>query len=78
MLNYQNIPSSHHNTKCIAKYPYLPLHAKRFANEFKATDVANYTDKIKHSELLIYDESQLVDLLYFHKWFIWSFEHISR
>lgn len=78
MLNYQNIPSSHNDTKCIAKYPYLPLYAKRFVNEFKATDVTDYTDKIKHSELLIYNESQLVDLPYFHKRFIWNFKHISQ
>lgn len=46
MLNYQNTPRSHNDTKCIAKYPYLPLYAKRFVNEFKASDVANYIDKI--------------------------------
>lgn len=78
MLNYQNIPGSHNDTKCIAKYPYSPLYAKRFVNEFKAIDVINYTDKIKHSELLIYDEFQFVDLPYFHKQFIWSFNHISQ
>lgn len=70
MLNYQNIPGSHNDTKCIAKYPYSPLYAKIFVNEFKAIDVINYTDKIKHSELLIYDEFQFVDLPYFHKQFI--------
>jgi len=78
MLNYQNIPSSHNDTKCIAKYPYSPFCAERFVNEFKATDVINYTDKIKHSELLIYDEVQFVDLPCFHKWFVWRFNHISQ
>lgn len=47
MLNYQNIPGSYNDTKCIAKDPYSPLYAKRFVNEFKAIDVINYTDKIK-------------------------------
>lgn len=64
MLNYQNIPGSYNDTKCIAKYPYSPLYAKRFVNEFKAIDVINYTDKIKHSELLIYDEFQFVAALF--------------
>lgn len=52
-LNYQNIPSSYNDTKCIAKYPYLLLYAERTVNELKAIDVINSTDKIQHGELLI-------------------------
>lgn len=79
MLNYcQNIPGSYNDTKCIAKYPYLLLDAERSVNELKAIDVINCTDKIKHWELLIYDESQFVDLSCFQKQFIWHFNHISQ
>lgn len=53
MLNYQNIPGSYNDTKCIAKYPYSLLYAERSDNELKAIDAINSTDKIKHSELLI-------------------------
>lgn len=77
MLNYQNIPGSHNDRKCIAKYPYSPLYAEGFVNEFKAIDTINYTDKW-NSEILIYDEFQFVDLPYFHKPFIWSFNHTSQ
>lgn len=50
-LNYQNIPGSHNDTKCIAKYPYSLLHAERSVNELKSIDAINSTDKIKHGEL---------------------------
>lgn len=64
--------------KCIAKYPYSLLHAEKTVNELKAIDVINSTDKIRHGELLIYNEFQFADLSYFHKWFIWHFNHISQ
>lgn len=50
-LNYQNIPGSHNDTKCIAKYPYSLLYAERSVNELKAIHAINSTDKIKHGEL---------------------------
>jgi len=41
MLNYWDIAGSHDDTKNAAKYPYSPLHAVRFVNEFKAIDDIN-------------------------------------
>lgn len=46
MFNYWDIAGSHDDTKNVAKYPYSPLHAVRFVNEFKVIDI-NY-NKIKH------------------------------
>lgn len=47
-------------------------------NSHHVIHVINSTDKIKHGEILIYDEFQFVDLSYFHKWFIRHFNHISQ
>lgn len=63
MLNYWGIAGSHDGTKNVAKYPYLPLHAVKFVNEFKAIDDINH-NKIKHRSSNIWCTSACRSVLF--------------